>query len=254
MRRVTAGTQMKEEAVAQDPFKKPGRYRTAEQRDYPGLEKFIGLRSHGVPGVHEMIADLLGRCVEPGTNILDLACGAGALTLRLQQNGYKLTACDLIPDKLQAREGVTFIEADLNEDFASKFDSSFDGIVASEVIEHMENPRHFLREIRKILMPNAPLIVSTPNIDSPFSKAVFARTGHHLWFSDSDYQDSGHISPLSEICLRRALSETGFSIEQICSGGVMSRSRGWWKMKLLARLLSMVSTGERGEILIVVAR
>ena len=231
----------------------PGRYRVKEQRDYATLERFWGVRSHSVAGVHEMIAEIVRERLEPGAQVLDLACGAGALTLRLQQAGYRLTACDLISDKLEIRGGVDFVQADLNQDFAPKFAAVFDAVVASEIIEHVENPRHFLREVRKIIRLGGTLIVSTPNIDSPLSKAIFLRTGRHRWFTDSDYEESGHITPMSEACLRRALVETRFEIERIQSGGTVPL-RGWWKMRLLARLMSLVGTGEGGEILIVVAR
>lgn len=232
---------------------KPGQYRVEEQRDFPSLERFEGIRSHAVAGVHETIAEALRARLAPGARVLDLACGAGALVLRLQKAGFRLTACDLVADKLQVRSDVTFIQANLNEDFALKLGDAFDAIVASEIIEHLENPRHFLREIRKLLKPNAPLIISTPNIDSPLSKAIFIRTGRHRWFSDADYEESGHITPLSEISLRRALAETGFEVESASSGGSLPSS-GWWKMRLLARLLATIATGQAGEILIVMAK
>jgi 2-polyprenyl-3-methyl-5-hydroxy-6-metoxy-1,4-benzoquinol methylase len=237
----------------QPKTRKPGHYRVEEQRDYACLERFHGIRSHAVAGVHEIIAEALRDHLPSGARVLDLACGAGALVLRLQKIGYQVTACDLIADKLQVRDGVAFVQADLNDDFAEKFPGEFDGIVASEIIEHLENPRHFLREVNKLLKPDAPLIISTPNIDSPFSKAIFVRTGRHRWFSDADYEESGHIMPTSEVSLRRALSETGFEVEQTRSGGAVPGS-GWWKMRLLAWLLSMIATGQSGEILVVIAR
>ena len=232
---------------------KPGQYCVEQQRDYESLERFQGIRSHAVAGVHEMIATALRDRLSPGARVLDLACGAGALVLRLQQAGYEVTACDLIPDKLCARDGVSFVQADLNEDFAFKFRGKFDGIVASEIIEHLENPRHFLREVHKLLKPGAPLVISTPNIDSPLSKAIFVRTGQHRWFSRSDYEESGHITPLAEVCLRRALVETGFEVERVSSCGSVPSS-GWWKMRWLAWLLSIIATGETEEILVVEAR
>ena len=233
--------------------RKPGRYRVEEQRDYEGLERFRGIRSHAAPGVHELIVERLHARLAPGARVLDLACGAGALVLRLQTAGYQVTACDLVAEKLQVRDSVAFVQADLNDDFAPKFAGEFDGVIASEIIEHLENPRHFLREVYKLLKPGAPLVISTPNIDSPFSKAIFVRTGRHRWFSDADYEESGHITPLSEISLRRALSETGFEVDGISSAGSVPRT-GWWKMRLLACVLSTIATGQSGEILVVIAQ
>jgi len=60
---------------------------------------------------------------------------------------------------------VPFIQADLNEPFA--FGRRFDCIVASEIIEHLENPRHFLRECAKVADV---VVITSPNTDSPASK------------------------------------------------------------------------------------
>lgn len=231
----------------------PGRYRVEDQREYDTLERFQGIRSHAVAGVHEIVVEAVRRRLAPGARVLDLACGAGALVLRLQRAGYRLTACDIVADKLQVKDDVAFVQVDLNTDFAARLGGEFDGIVASEIIEHLENPRHFLREANKLLKPGAPLIISTPNVDSPLSKAIFIRTGRHRWFSDADYEGSGHITPMSEVSLRRALAETGFEVESASSAGALPRL-GWWRMRLLAALLSMIAIGQSGEILIVIAR
>ena len=42
-------------------------------------------------------------------------------------------------------------------------DGAFDLVVAFEVIEHLENWREFLREVRRVLAPAGQFIVSTPN-------------------------------------------------------------------------------------------
>ncbi len=42
-------------------------------------------------------------------------------------------------------------------------DGAFDLVVAFEVIEHLEDWRDFLREVRRVLAPAGQFIVSTPN-------------------------------------------------------------------------------------------
>ena len=43
-------------------------------------------------------------------------------------------------------------------------DKSFDVVTATEVIEHLENPRLFLRDINRVLKPGGLCVLSTPNI------------------------------------------------------------------------------------------
>jgi 2-polyprenyl-3-methyl-5-hydroxy-6-metoxy-1,4-benzoquinol methylase len=228
-----------------------GRYRVEDQVDSDSLEKYAGLRVHGVPGVHAELLNILKTKLPAGA-VLDLACGAGALSRRLADAGYQVTACDFIPDKLQYRDGVDFVEANLNEDFYHRFNRSFDCVIASEIIEHLENPRHFLRQTRLLLKPTGFLILSTPNIESPLSKAMFCQSGVYRWFAANDYTESGHITPLSSTCLNQALTETGFAVEKMTSAGTAS-AEGWWKMSLLASLIGYLSNGERGDVLIAVA-
>src|SRR5205085_8776424 len=98
----------------------------------------------------------------------------------------------------------------LNKPFGPVPGAPFDLIMAVELIEHLENPRHLLRECLGILRPGGRLIVTTPNINSPVSKAMFLRFGTLAWFSDTDYKLRGHITPVSAWQLRHCAEESGF--------------------------------------------
>jgi len=54
------------------------------------------------------------------------------------------------------------IKADLNKDF-NFTKKKFDTIIASEIIEHMDNPLHFLIECKKLLKNKGVIILTTPN-------------------------------------------------------------------------------------------
>ncbi len=42
-------------------------------------------------------------------------------------------------------------------------DDSFDGVVSFETIEHVEKDSEFVAEVRRVLKPDSPLLISTPN-------------------------------------------------------------------------------------------
>lgn len=50
---------------------------------------------------------------------------------------------------------------DFNKPFV--FDGPFDTIIASEVIEHLNNPLEFLKECKKCLVKDGRIIITTPN-------------------------------------------------------------------------------------------
>lgn len=69
------------------------------------------------------------------------------------------------------------VKANLNE--RSPFPNErFDTILASEIIEHLDNPLYFLKECKRILKPNGTIILTTPNAIS-FSEWQGALSQRH---------------------------------------------------------------------------
>ena len=110
----------------------------------------------------------------------------------------------------------------------------------------------------QVLSPGGSLILSTPNIDSPPSKASFVRDGTFMWFFDMDYEQHGHIMPVSQWLLAKCVSEAGFESLSLSSfGDPLTHIRGWWKIRLFSFLIEIVSRCDKslnGEILIAVTR
>jgi ubiquinone/menaquinone biosynthesis C-methylase UbiE len=108
---------------------------------------------------HRLIAD--GTKVEPGTRLLEIGCGVGAVLAVLGQEfpGVRLVGVDIEPTQLDfarghlARAGVeaTLLEADaLALPFA---DESFDHVWMMWFLEHVADPPAVLREARRVLVP-----------------------------------------------------------------------------------------------------
>jgi len=223
-----------------------------------GTNSYKGLRIHALPGLHTFLAELLGKHARPGSTVLDLAAGSGAMSMRLQDLGYAVHAADYVKENFKPRE-IKFTQLDLNDDFSQIFrEKKFDAIVASEIIEHLENPRHFLRQCYRTLAPGGIVVLSTPNIQCSASLASFVRAGEFLWFSDADYKLQGHITPLSAWQLGHCLGESGFKTRWLGSfGSAPTKMDGSPRLKLLAKLLNMASTipaAQRGEILVCIAQ
>jgi SAM-dependent methyltransferase len=100
---------------------------------------------------------------------------------------------------------------DLNAPFAEVAGpDGVDAVTLMEVIEHLENPRHVLREIGAMLRPGGILILTTPNASGVYSRVRFFFTGEHAMFNDAAYEWSGHITPVTAWTLDKAFRDTGF--------------------------------------------
>jgi SAM-dependent methyltransferase len=241
---------MGEHVVQIDSYVKIGQEQSIPFDSYEGLPIFAKT------GLHAHIGNMVRQYVKPGGLILDLGAGSGAMSLRLSKAGYQLVASDLAEGNFRLPT-VEFRTADLNLDFASKFQQRFDAIIAMELIEHVENARHLLRECKRLLTSDGLLFLTTPNTACAVSLAFQMRLGHSMWFSHQDYKDVGHINPLTSWHFEVMTREAGLQIEYLDSfGDPFALVRGWPKMKFLAKLIKLLSapTAHQGEILVMVCR
>lgn len=63
---------------------------------------------------------------------------------------------------LNLQERVRFVNTTL-EDFVNNTTDQFDGVVVSEVIEHVANPKYFLQLAAELVKPNGSLFLTTIN-------------------------------------------------------------------------------------------
>jgi 2-polyprenyl-3-methyl-5-hydroxy-6-metoxy-1,4-benzoquinol methylase len=174
------------------------------------MDNYKGLVMRTAPGLHESAFALLSQLRPPPARVIDLGAGEGAFTLRLKEAGYECRAAELVPGRFQVA-GVPCQALDLNADFAAAAGRTFDIVVAQEIIEHLENPRHFLRECRKLVAPGGLILLTTPNIEDVYSRVRFMLSGRFSFFSEADYHSSGHLVPLASWQLRQIFAEVGLT-------------------------------------------
>ena len=138
-----------------------------------------------------------------------LEFGAGTGSLIGQLSGYEgtITGADILarPDALPPE--VRWLHVDLNNPLPT-VDESFDVIVTTEVIEHLENPRAAFREFFRLLRPKGVLILTTPNQESIRSLAGVLFGGHFTAFLGRSYP--AHITALLRLDFTRIANEAGF--------------------------------------------
>jgi 2-polyprenyl-3-methyl-5-hydroxy-6-metoxy-1,4-benzoquinol methylase len=192
-------------------------------------------------GLHEYVEQqVLSRY--PGTDkkAVDLGAGPGAMAERIRALGYDVVAADRSADGFEA--GLPHFTIDFNQlDFASKLGTgAFALVTAIEVIEHVESPIGFLRNIGRMLAPGGFSVVTTPNVDSLPARLKFLMAGKIRTMDEIG--EPTHISPIFFDLLRRQfLPLAGLRLRQHLlfppGGFKLSRKTVAWSMGLVASVL-----------------
>jgi len=126
------------------------------------------------------VVDVLSEFdISKDAKIADLGCQNGVVLSLLKKNGYsKITGYDIERQK-RFPKGVKFFRADLN---VAKLKEKYDIILSSEVMEHLENPYHFMKICSKHLKKRGKLIITTPNQQKFMDKVFFFVFGENTRF------------------------------------------------------------------------
>ncbi len=145
--------------------------------------------------------------------VLDAGCGAGPGLRYLATCGYQSVGIDLIEYPLQVAHELTpqarLAQSDLNQGLPFRA-NSFDVILLSEVIEHVQEPDRVLCEFWRVLDANGVLVLTTPNLWDArrFYYPLLGRT----W---SGYADPSHVHLFDPSKMSQALKRAGFVRVQV---------------------------------------
>jgi 2-polyprenyl-3-methyl-5-hydroxy-6-metoxy-1,4-benzoquinol methylase len=157
--------------------------------------------------IYEMVSNALACRRACGELFLDVGCGTGNLFPLVRDRFHRYMGIDAIRYDgfpLQAQ----FTGADLNAAPWPLADECADAVVAVETIEHLENPRAFVRELTRLAKPGGWIIVTTPNQLSLLSKMTLLLKNQFNAFQEGSYP--AHLTALLESDLRRIAGESGW--------------------------------------------
>jgi 2-polyprenyl-3-methyl-5-hydroxy-6-metoxy-1,4-benzoquinol methylase len=160
----------------------------------------------------EPIRSLILRVLEregAAGSLLDFGAGTGALLARLHARPQfdRLAGVDLFPRPAALPAAIEWRQQDLND--VVEVGGSFDTVICSETIEHLENPRHVFRSLRRLVRPGGLIVLTMPNQESIRAYAGLIVAGHFTHFLGACYP--AHITALLRMDLARLCAEHGFS-------------------------------------------
>ena len=176
-------------------------------------------------------------------SVLDIGCATGSVLERLRANGWRVTGVEISPSAEYAvkTKGLDVRNLPLED---NKFPSNyFDVVLASHLIEHLNDPRGFLQETRRILKDGGYIFVTTPDI-SGFQSRLFGSRWRSAIFD--------HLYLFSKRTLIKLLKKTGFTAE-ICRtwGGLAAGTAPKWLKKFMDYIVKIFNTG---DVMIIRAR
>jgi 2-polyprenyl-3-methyl-5-hydroxy-6-metoxy-1,4-benzoquinol methylase len=139
-----------------------------------------------------------------GLAVADIGGGRGELARLLAPQCKRVVLVDCAPPTIPVGNNIEVFRADLNDSWPI-LDASIDLLFSLECIEHVENPRHFVRESARVIKPGGFGFISTPNQHSILSKLAFLLLGHHRCFLGKNYPH--HITAVLQADFRHLLSE-----------------------------------------------
>ena len=131
----------------------------------------------GDPLLRHLTDKILQLVDLPGGRALEVGCGAGRIAIALARRGFQVDGLDAAPRvveqaaHLAAAAGVAarFFLADFTKLDPRFPDETYDLVICSEVLEHVETWRDVVDNIARVLKPGGLLVLTTPNDPAQYS-------------------------------------------------------------------------------------
>lgn len=133
--------------------------------------------------------------MKKGASFLDVGCGRGEFTQMFQKAGLNVHALDKDKSDSEFLKDIDTQYLNFEKDTFPFPDNTFDVVFSKSVIEHLNDPEHFLKEQYRVLKTGGRIICIAPN-----------------WMTQMKifYDNHTHRQPYTKLGLHRALAMYGF--------------------------------------------
>lgn len=167
---------------------------------------------------HTQVAELISMLGAGHLRILEVGCASGYLSAYLKTFGHWVCGVEPSPTAAAAARAV------LDEVHTGDFDSylaatagttqrPFDVIVFADVLEHLVEPAHTLRECRSLLAPEGHVAISVPNVTHGGIRGMLLEG---RWtYAELGILDRTHLRFFSRAGFIDLLDEAAFSLVEL---------------------------------------
>ena len=188
----------------------------------------------------QFIVDVLKESTPPEGVVLDVGCGNGIISRGLGAQGFNVYGIDVSDkaiEKARSRNTHPNVRFDvINAEQLVADGKTYDAVVLSEVLEHLQDPGSLLRVLYQSLKPAGKMIVTVPNGRGPrelfITKPTIAlqKKNNWLWRAfkgiksamgykgttvQSDADDLTHLHFFTQRTLRQLADQSRFRITRM---------------------------------------
>lgn len=155
------------------------------------------------------VRELLDRYPGSDFKALDVGCGNGVIAKAMFGSNADIVGIEPSQKACTvASKNIQRVLCGFYEEFTNEFDdNSFDFILGFHVIEHLNNPYHFIEFCYQKLLPGGYLIVGTPDFDGPLARRF---KSNFRMLHDPTHQSLFGMTGLINSCTSR-----GFTLNKI---------------------------------------
>jgi SAM-dependent methyltransferase len=134
----------------------------SHQETYRCNEAYADFLAGWDAGFYAKYADTL-KPTEPGARVLDVGCGVGQVVARLTEAGYEAYGVDVSEPNIERAKKIC-PRCQLYDGRKLPFnDTFFASVGALNVLEHVEAPEAFVKELVRVVRIGGRIVISSPN-------------------------------------------------------------------------------------------
>ena len=158
--------------------------------------------------IHRFILELVRRYIPKGSKILDCGVGPGIYYEELLAD-YEMYGIELSEEAigLYPFDTSRITAFDLNHGLP-EFDTKFDGMIASMILHHLDDPRIFLRAAREAMAPGGTVLIVHPNL-------VYLQHRLRLLTGKFPKYSTSHRNFIAPKALSAMIEDAGFTVKKI---------------------------------------
>ena len=177
-------------------------------------------------GNHELdpweVSGMIAALVAPGTRVLDVGCGTGALSVVLRDVCHA-SVFGVEPDASRsaraAERGIEVHTGVLTPELRRSV-GEFDIAVYADVLEHLSDPLRELNTVKPFVKPGGLVIVSVPNV-AHWSVRLDLLRGRFR-YAEYGIMDATHLRWFTEETIRQLMAQAGIEVVRVQqTAGVM---------------------------------